>query len=224
MPHRLQIDFVSDVSCPWCAIGLAALEQALEGLHGEVDAALHFQPFELNPNLPPGGQDITEHLTQKYDSTPEEQAEARERIRRRGTEAGFEFHPEGRGRVYNTFNVHRLLHWAGAEHPDLQRDLKKALLVACHGQRQSMESHEVLLQAVRQAGLPEARAGAVLASDAFADAVRERQAFYAARGIRSVPAIVINDRHLISGGQPAAVFEKALREIAAAEAPPATGG
>ncbi len=223
MTALLKIDFVSDVSCPWCAIGLAALEQALDRLHGEVDATLHFQPFELNPNLPPGGQDITEHLTQKYDSTPEEQADARERIRRRGTEAGFEFHPEGRSRVYNTFNVHRLLHWAGAEHPERQLPLKKALLVACHGQRQSMESHEVLMQAVRQAGLPEARAAAVLGSDAYADAVRERQAFYAARGIRSVPAIVINDRHLISGGQPAAVFEKALREIGSTEAPPATG-
>ena len=133
MTIKLKIDFVSDVSCPWCAIGLAALEQALARMAGEVAADLHFQPFELNPGMPPGGQDITEHLTQKYGSTPEQQAESREAIRRRGAELGFVFREEGRKRIYNTFDAHRLLHWAGlpATRPaGLQWALKKALLHA----------------------------------------------------------------------------------------------
>lgn len=215
MPTKLKIDFVSDVSCPWCAIGLAALEQALKRLAGEVEAVIHFQPFELNPDMPAGGQDISEHLTQKYGSTPAQQAQIRETIRLRGAEVGFTFSPDGRGRIYNTFNAHRLLHWAGEVGPTPQRDLKMALLQACHGHRQAMDDEAVLLDAVKQAGLDVAQAQAVLASQAHAAEVREREAFYTSHGIHSVPAVIINDRHLISGGQPAGVFEQALRQIAA---------
>ncbi len=218
MTTPLKIDFVSDVSCPWCAIGLAALEQALDRLQGEVSAELHFQPFELNPRMQPGGQDITEHLTQKYGSTPEQQTQIRDTIRQRGADVGFAFNPAGRGRIYNTFNAHRLLHWAALEQPARQPALKKALLVACHTRGEAMEAPEVLLRAVQAAGLDEARARAVLASDEFAAEVREREEFYLRHGIHSVPAVIINDQHLISGGQPAAVFEQALRQIAQAQA------
>lgn len=212
----LKIDFVSDISCPWCAIGLSALEQALARLQGDnIQAGIRFQPFELNPRMPAGGQDITEHLTQKYGSSPEQQAQIRETIRQRGAEVGFEFSPDGRGRIYNTFNAHRLLHWAGEEHPGQQWALKMALLQACHRDRQSMDTDEVLLVAVQQAGLDMTRAQAILASAEFADEVRAQEALYTSRGVRSVPAVIVNDRHLISGGQPVAVFEQALREIAA---------
>lgn len=222
MPTALKIDFVSDVSCPWCAIGLSALELALQRLQGEVEAVIHFQPFELNPDMPAGGQDITEHLTQKYGSTPEQQAQIRETIRQRGAEVGFAFSPEGRGRIYNTFNAHRLLHWAGETGPVQQRALKRALLQACHRDRQDMGADMVLLAAVQQAGLDVARAQAILASDEFAREVREQEAFYTSHGIHSVPAVIVNNRHLISGGQPAGVFEQALRQIAA-ESSPAAG-
>jgi len=215
MTPTFKIDFVSDISCPWCAIGLAALEQALANLQGEVAAQIHVQPFELNPQMPAGGQDITEHLTQKYGSTPEQQAQIRETIRQRGADVGFAFNPDGRGRIYNTFDAHRLLHWAGLASLAQQLALKKALLVACHRDSQAMEAPEVLLAAVAEAGLDVARASQILASDEFSAEVRTAQAFYTGQGIHSVPAVIINDRHLISGGQPAAVFEQALRQIAA---------
>lgn len=217
MTAPLKIDFVSDVSCPWCAVGLWSLQQALAELHGEVAADIHFQPFELNPKMGPGGQDIAEHLTQKYGSTPEQQAQIRETIRQRGAEVGFTFNTAGRGRIYNTFDAHRLLHWAGeqADRPGAQLALKQALLKACHEHRQAMDEHPVLLAAVREAGLDEARAAQVLASDEFAQEVREQQAFYAQAGIRSVPAVIVNDRHLISGGQPVAAYKQALRQIVA---------
>jgi predicted DsbA family dithiol-disulfide isomerase len=214
MTQPLKIDFVSDISCPWCAIGLAALEHALHEVQNEVVADIHVQPFELNPAMPVGGQDITEHLTQKYGSTPEQQAQIRATIAQRGADVGFVFRPDGRGRIYNTFDAHRLLHWAGLESAGQQLALKKALLVACHGQRQAMESADVLLAAVAQVGLDVTRAQAVLASDAFATEVRDMEAFYTGQGIHSVPAVIINDRHLISGGQPVAVFAQALRQIA----------
>ena len=210
----MKIDFVSDVSCPWCAIGLASLERALEKLDGEVKAQLHFQPFELNPSMPAGGQDITEHLTQKYRTTQEQQEAARESIRQRGAEVGFEFRKEGRGRIYNTFNAHRLLHWAGMEHAERQLALKKAFFKAYFTDGRSPEDTQVLLDAVGEAGLPIERARDILAGDEFAREVREQEEFYTGHGIHAVPAVIVNDRHLIQGGQPPEVFEQALRQIA----------
>jgi predicted DsbA family dithiol-disulfide isomerase len=218
MTKTLQIDFVSDVSCPWCAVGLSALERALENTAGEVRAELRFQPFELNPGMAPGGEEIGEHLARKYGSTPDQQAAIRETIRQRGEGVGFTFRMEGRSRIYNTFDAHRLLHWAEVEgEPGQQHALKKAFLTAYFTEGQSPESHDVLLSAVRAVGLDEVRAAAILASDEFADEVREREQAVLQAGIRSVPAIIFNQRHLISGGQPVEVFERALRELAQAE-------
>jgi predicted DsbA family dithiol-disulfide isomerase len=216
MTASLTIDFVSDISCPWCAIGLSALQQALQRVSDQVQADLQFQPFELNPGMQPGGQDIGEHLSQKYGSNAQQQAAIRETIRQRGAEVGFTFRMEGRDRIYNTFDAHRLLHWAGHEgQPGQQLALKKGLLEAYFTRGQSPESHEVLLRVATDVGLDAARAQAILASDEFADDVREAQAFFRQAGINSVPAIIINRQHLISGGQPVEVFERALRQIAA---------
>jgi predicted DsbA family dithiol-disulfide isomerase len=187
-------------------------------LRDEVTVDIRMHPFELNPDMPAGGQDIGEHLTQKYGSTPEQQAQIRATIAQRGADVGFAFDPDGRGRIYNTFDAHRLLVWAGLGSVPGQLALKKAFLVACHGQSQAMDSHEVLLNAVAQAALDVPRARAILASDEFAAEVRQAEAFYTGQGIHSVPAVVINDRHLISGGQPAAMFAQALRQIAAEQA------
>jgi predicted DsbA family dithiol-disulfide isomerase len=220
MTSHLKIDFVSDVSCPWCAIGLFALDAALRRVQPEVTATLHFQPFELNPQMLPGGQDIGEHLNEKYGSSPEQQRQVRDTIRQRGASVGFEFSADGRGKIYNTFDAHRLLHWAATNHPDQQHALKVALLQACHRDGQAMDQRAVLVAAAQSAGLDSERAGAILDSGAYAQAVREQQAFYTNAGVRSVPAIIINNQHLISGGQPVEVFEQALRQIAAQSTEP----
>lgn len=218
MTTPIHIDFVSDVSCPWCAIGLWSLEGALSRLAGEVDVHVTFQPFELNPHMGPGGQDIGEHLTEKYGSTPAQQAQIRATLRERGAAVGFDFHPEGRGRVYNTFDAHRLLHWAGSEDQVRgtrhQLALKKALLAACHTHQQAMDDPAVLLQAASDAGLPIDTARELLASDAHASGVRHAQMIYRHAGIQAVPAVVVNRQYLISGGQPTEVYEQALRRIA----------
>lgn len=218
MSRPLKIDFVSDVSCPWCAIGLASLEQALQRLAGEVQADLHFRAFELNPGMPAGGEDTTEHLTRKYGSTPEQQAASREAIRQRGAAVGFEFRREGRARIYNTFDAHRLLHWAGLQGGERQHALKKALLEAYFTQGRSPEDHEVLFEAAQRSGLDPAQARKVLESDAYAADVRDEEQLYQTLGIHAVPAVIVNDRHLIQGGQPPEVFEQALRQLAGAGA------
>lgn len=217
MTAHLKIDFVSDVSCPWCAVGLGSLEAALKRVAPEVTAELHFQPFELNPQMPPEGQDTFEHLNQKYGSSREQQAQAREAIRQRGAAGGFEFSAEGRPRVYNTFDAHRLLHWAELEDAAKQVALKKLLLKAYFTDSQNPSDPDVLVRAATEAGLDATRAREILNSDEFAQETRERERMYTDAGIHSVPAIIINDQHLISGGQPVEVFERALRQIAGAE-------
>ena len=212
MTTTLKIDFVSDVSCPWCIIGLKALEQAAERLQGEVALDLHFQPFELNPQMGPEGQDIGEHLQEKYGATPEQSQKNREAIAARGAELGFTFSMDKRSRIHNTFDAHRLLHWA--EEQGLQKALKHALFTAYFTDGQDPSNHEVLVRVASEVGLDAAEARALLASNRYADEVREREQFYLQNGIHSVPAIIINERHLIQGGQPVEVFEQALRQIA----------
>ncbi|MGJ7497681.1 DsbA family oxidoreductase [Variovorax sp. RT4R15] len=217
MTSSLQIDFVSDVSCPWCAIGLGALEAALARVAPDVKAELHFQPFELNPGMVPEGQDIFEHLNQKYGSSREQQAQAREMIRQRGEAVGFVFGEGQRKRVWNTFDAHRLLHWAELESVERQRALKKALFKAYFTDGENPSDHDLLLRVAGEAGLDVARAREILSGDEYADAVRAREKLYTDAGIHSVPAIIINNQHLISGGQPVEVFERALRQIAGAQ-------
>lgn len=212
-PTRLKIDFVSDVVCPWCAVGLKSLEQALQRMDGEVTAELHFQPFELNPQMAPEGEDIGEHLHRKYGSTPEQMAQNREAIRQRGAELGFTFNMDKRGRTYNTFDAHRLLHWADVE--GKQAELKLALLEAYFTNGEDVSSHDVLARVAGEAGLDLTAARAVLTKHRYADEVRAQEQFYQSQGIHSVPSIIINDRYLIQGGQPPEVFEQTMRRILA---------
>jgi predicted DsbA family dithiol-disulfide isomerase len=212
MPKHLKIDFVSDVSCPWCVIGLRALQQAIARLGDAVTVELHLQPFELNPQMPAGGQAIDEHLREKYGSTPEQSAQVRERIRAAGAELGFSFGLQQRSRIYNTFDAHRLLRWAALQGCQLQ--LKQALFKAYFSDGEDPSNHVVLIRLAQEAGLDSAHAARILAGDEYAAEVRQAEDFYQANGIHAVPAVIINDRQLIQGGQPVAVFEQALREIA----------
>jgi predicted DsbA family dithiol-disulfide isomerase len=206
----MRIDFVSDITCPWCAIGLAALLAALDRLGRSVQAEIHPQPFELNPGMPPQGEDIPHYMGRKYGLAAEAIAERRAVIVGRGAAVGFAF--GARTHVWNTFDAHRLLHWAGPQGRALQ--LKQALLAAYHGRGENVSSPEVLLRLAGETGLDVERARAVLEGGAYADEVRERMRHWRQRGIDSVPAFVIDERHLIQGGQPIEVFEQALREIA----------
>ncbi len=214
MTTTLKIDFVSDVACPWCAVGLASFEQALKDVGADIAVELHFQPFELNPTMGTEGADAAEYLIAKYGMSREQLAESRKRIAERGAAVGFTFGE--RKRVWSTFDAHRLLHWAGVEGPPgSQHALKWALLRAYHGEGRNPSAHAVLLELAIAVGLDGERAREVLARNEFADDVREAERFWQQAGINAVPAVVINRRHLVSGGQPPEVFAQALRQIAA---------
>jgi predicted DsbA family dithiol-disulfide isomerase len=214
----MKIDFVSDIACPWCAVGLNALERALANIGDEFEVEFHVQPFELNPAMPPEGEDTVEHLARKYGIDAAQIAQNQAAIRSRGAAVGFNFGP--RSRIWNTFAAHRLLHWAGVEGaPGQQRALKHALLQAYHGDGRNPGAPDVLLEAAQAVGLDADRARQVIDSDEFGIEVREAETFWQRAGIHAVPAVIINERHLISGGQPPEVFEQALRQIAGNESP-----
>ncbi len=211
----LKIDFVSDVVCPWCVVGLGGLTTALDKLKGEgVAADITFQPFELNPQMAPEGENIVEHIGRKYGATPEQSAANRVMIRERAAEVGFDMRMGDDSRIWNTFDAHRLLHWAHETAPDKQEALKRALFTAHFTENRNITDAGVLTEAAEAAGLDRAEAGEVLASGRYAQEVRGAEELWRARGITSVPAVVVEGKYLISGGQPAAAFEEALRKIA----------
>ncbi|KQP47813.1 disulfide bond formation protein DsbA [Brevundimonas sp. Leaf280] len=211
----LKIDFVSDVVCPWCVVGLGGLDTALDALKVEgIAADIAFQPFELNPQIAPEGENIVEHIGRKYGASPEQSAANRAMIRERAGEVGFDMRMTDDSRIWNTFDAHRLLHWAHETAPDRQKALKQALFTAHFTENRNLTDAGVLTVAAEKAGLDRAEAGEVLASGRYAQAVRQAEDLWRARGITSVPAVVVEGKYLISGGQPASVFEEALRKIA----------
>ncbi|MFN3536583.1 MAG: DsbA family oxidoreductase [Brevundimonas sp.] len=233
MTKTLKIDFVSDVVCPWCVVGLGGLETALSTLKAEgIAAEVRFQPFELNPDMAPEGENITEHIGRKYGATAEQSAANRASITARAAEAwkdlkspisggpGFEMRMNEDSRIWNTFDAHRLLHWAGEPEsgggPEKQTALKKALFHIHFTEGRNLTDAGELTAAAEAAGLDRAEAAEVLASGRYVEAVREAQALWRARGVNAVPAVVVEGKYLISGGQPAGVFEEALRKMAGA--------
>lgn len=207
---RIDIAFVSDVACPWCAIGLASFEQALARLQDEVDVQLHFEPFELNPDMGPEGVETVPYLMRKYGRTAEQVRETQARIRERAAAVGFAYGE--RKHVWNTFNAHRMLHWAGLEGRGL--DLKRALLRAYHGEGRNPGAADVLVELAGAVGLDAARAKAIAEGDEFASEVRQCERFWHERGVSAVPTLVVDDRYVIEGGQPPEAYEQALRQIA----------
>ncbi len=214
MKSTIKIDYVSDVACPWCAVGLGNLNQAMAALSERVNFEVHFRPFELNPNMAQGGQDAIEHLTEKYGLAVEQVKINQANIRTKALVAGFEFHPNGRKRVYNTFHAHRLLYWAAKDHGlQKQAALKKELLITYFCLAVNLDDHANVLDAVKRAGLDIARAQQILEGEEFSKEVRDEEATYTNADIRSVPAIILNDRYLLQGAQAPQSFINAFEKI-----------
>jgi len=215
MPDTLNIKIASDVVCPWCAIGYAHLKQAMQELDGEVQAEISWLPFELNPDIVPEGEHLSEHLAKKYGSTEADSAANRQRITEIGDQAGFAFKFSPDMRIFGTFDAHRLLRWAlDTAGTEKQTALKQALFAAYFQRNENPGDVSVLRQAVEVVGLNGDEAAAVLSSDRYEQDVREEEEQLRRMGVSSVPTFIINDQYAITGGQPASVFVNALREIA----------
>ena len=207
----VQIDIVSDVVCPWCIVGFRQLDQALK--QGNILARLRWHPFELNPNMGTEGQNLREHIVEKYGSTPEQSQQARDRLTGLGAELGFAFNFTEDSRIYNTFAAHQLLDWAeeqGRQHP-----LKLALFEAYFTHQRDVSDPEVLINAVAAAGLDPDGARRALASGAHVQPVREKQQFWTSRGISGVPSMVFGGKYLLTGAQGADTYAQVLQRCLA---------
>ncbi len=215
-PATLRIDFVSDIVCPWCVIGMKSLEQALAALAGEVQADWHFHPFELNPGMAPEGENSAEHIARKYGRPPEAGNAARSQIKAMGEELGFSFKGGPESMIWNTHDCHRLLHWA--EKAGKGHALKTALFEAHFTRAEPLNDPETLVRAASAAGLDAEAAREVLGSGRYADEVNNAQRWWREeQDIHAVPAIIFNGKYAVMGGQPPATFEKVIRRIVAGE-------
>lgn len=213
MTTKLKIDFVSDIACPWCAIGLGGLEQALAALGGQIDADITFHPYELSPDMPAGGQNGLEHISRKFGMPHDQIRSSGEMIRERAAGVGVTMNTSDESRIYNTFDAHRLLAWAKDE--GRQLDLKRRLLALYWTDQVDPGDHAALVAAAEEVGLDGSAARSVLESDRYVEDVRAEEELWRSRGINSVPTVIVNDRHLISGAQPPEEFERQLRDLAA---------
>lgn len=210
---KLHIDIVSDVMCPWCIIGYRQLEKALEDSGRDYEIQWH--PFELNPDMPAEGQNLREHIAEKYGATPAQSQQNRRQMTQAGNAVGFAFSFADDMRMHNTFTAHQLLHWANQQ--GRMHELKQALFIAHFSQRRNLSDTSVLADVAAQIGLDRAEALAVLADQRFASAVRTAEKAWIDQGISGVPAVIFNHRHLVTGAQGVENYTRILEQLAAAE-------
>ncbi len=210
----IQIDIVSDVMCPWCIGGFRQLEQAL-GVTG-MGAQIRWQPFELNPAMGPEGQNLSEHIAEKYGSSPEQSAQNRAQLQQLGATLGIDFQFSPDSKIVNSFAAHQLLEFAlsvGLQHP-----LKLALFEAHFTKQRDVSDQQVLLDVAESVGIVRDDAAQVLEAGALADSVREKQAFWTGHGISGVPSMIFAQKYLVTGAQGADAYAQILRQVAQEEA------
>ncbi len=210
-PMPLQVDIVSDVVCPWCIIGYKQFMKALSVLPGQFDVTLHWHPFELNPRMPQEGQDLREHLAQKYGTTAEQSRVVRSRMSSLGDSLGFTFDYFEGMRMVNTFRAHQLLHWAATQ--GRQTELKLALFEAFFSRREDVNDPALLSAVAQRVGLDAAEAQAVLADQRYAAAVREEQQYWLEQDVYAVPTFRLQQQYLVPGAQEADAFVRLLEKI-----------
>ena len=216
MKPTIKIDFISDIGCPWCAVALGTLEQAMEHLKDQAEFEIHFEPFELNPQMKVGGENAIDYLGKKYGLSEQQVKTNQIKIWERAAVAGFNFHPEGRKKIYNTFDAHRLLYWAGHEHGlASQLDLKRELFNTYFCLAADFDKRENLLEAVQRAHLDQSIASKVLEEGRFAKEVKAQEAYYHSQGVNAVPNLILNGKYSLQGAQPLEILEASLKEVIA---------
>lgn len=209
--RSLRIDIVSDVVCPWCIIGYKRLQAALKLVSNEIQAEIHWHPFELNPTMPEGGENLRDHLARKYGTTKEASIEARNTLTQLGAEVGFQFNFYEEMRIYNTRKAHQLLMWANQHHK--QNELELALFEAYFRHEKYIDDENVLIQIAVDTGLNKAECLEVLHDDSWAKAVANTEQQWLQAGIHAVPAIIIDQKHLVSGAQSTERLVELLKSI-----------
>ncbi len=211
MTDPLRIDIVSDVMCPWCIIGYKQLEHALSA--EKIGAMVHWHPFELNPNMPAGGQDLREHVAEKYGSTAEQSAKVRDHMTALGHDLGFDFRFTEDSRIRNTFRAHRVIHWAREQ--NMGHQMKLALFSAHFTDQKDVDDPDVLAEVAGSVGLDSVAALAVAQGDAHADEVRAHERYWIEQGVQGVPGMVFDGKYLVTGAQGVDTYRQVLNQVLA---------
>lgn len=209
----VRIDLVSDVVCPWCAVGFARLQQAMTQLDGELAIDLHWHPFLLNPDIGPDGRDMVAHLSAKYGKTAAEVQQSQQELKHVAQSLGLHFEHFTERRSWNTFDTHRVLHYARENGRD--QALNLALFDAYFGDAENPTDSTLLRRLAESVGLDGATVDDILANDIHAEAVAEEVDRFQQQGVRSVPSFIVDNQYLISGAQPPEALADGLRRIAA---------
>ncbi|MGQ7843324.1 DsbA family oxidoreductase [Granulosicoccus sp. 3-233] len=210
----MKIDIVSDVVCPWCIVGYRQLQQALE--QTGIEADIHWHPFELNPDMPPEGEQLRDHVMRKYGSSAEDSDRNRQQLVAIGAELGIEFNFSEESHIRNTHDAHQLMHWA--ETKGLKNELKQSLFLAYFTEELDVSNHQVLIDRAESVGLDREEAAAVLEDQRYAETVRENERLWVSRGIQGVPAVILEEKYLLSGAQGVENFSAALKQVEAESA------
>jgi predicted DsbA family dithiol-disulfide isomerase len=213
MKEKIKIDIVSDIVCPWCTIGFKRLEKAIIALDIEDQVAITWQPFELNPNMPVQGQNVTEHISEKYGATLEQQKASKKNMTEVGAELDFKFDYFDEMRMINTFDAHILLEYAGTF--DKQTELKMRFTTAFFSERKDVSNRDVLKQALLDVGLNAEEGISKLENETARNEIRTKQAYWKSLGVNAVPTIVFNRKSTVTGAQPVATFKEILSKLIA---------
>ena len=211
MKEKIKIDIVSDVVCPWCTIGYKRLEKAIKELGIEDQVEIEWQPFELNPNMPAEGQNVNEHITEKYGSTLEQQKASKQNMTEVGAELGFKFDYFDEMRMVNTFDAHVLLEYA--KDFGKQTELKMTLTKAFFSDRKDVSKRDILKQALLDVGLNAEEGLAKLDNEEARFEIKSKEKYWQNLGVNSVPTIVFNRQSAVTGAQPVDTFKQILGEI-----------
>jgi predicted DsbA family dithiol-disulfide isomerase len=223
-PQRLTIDIYSDVMCPWCLIGYGQLTKALKELEGEIAAQIRWRPFELNPQMPPEGEEQEAHLQRKYRRSAEEGAGLRAQMKAIAEGAGVSLSYAGAedeggeappARMWNTRDCHKLLTFALEQAgPEVQTALKLALFRAHFNKRKPLGDRDVLLDIAASVGLHRMAAKAALDDPELEARVLAEEAQAWDMNISGVPAMIVEGKFMIPGAQSPEVYVNALRRVA----------
>lgn len=208
--HKITVSMVSDVVCPWCIVGYKRLKQAIDMLD-DIEVEIQFHPFELNPNMPEQGQNLRDHIVEKYGVSAQQSDENRERLVHIGNTVGFSFNFSDESRMYNTFKAHQLIHIAAQK--GLEESMKLRLFSAYFTEGKNINEINVLVEEAVVIGLDKKDVEHMLTTQQYATLVRQEASKWLQRGIQSVPTFVVGNQG-VAGAQDPETLAAFLRQAA----------
>jgi predicted DsbA family dithiol-disulfide isomerase len=210
--HKIKLDIVSDVVCPWCIIGYKHLEAAIQELDLQDQVEIEWQPFELNPDMPAEGENLRAHVLRKYGANREDSDKARANISALGAEYGFKFDYFEEMKMVNTRDAHLLLDFAYEQ--GLQHALKQRLFTAFFTEHKDISDRATLLAEALRVGLDPTETENALGHAERRNRLAHQEMKWQQQGISGVPTVIFNRSSALTGAHPQSTYKEVLQELA----------